>query len=75
MGRLRKNTTRVRRTGWLQRLSKHGKIAVEGIFRTSSTVSHYPTKGVVMMTTMEIFTFVLVLIAFADLIISICKKK
>ena len=45
MGRLRKNTTRFRGTGWLQRLSKRGKIAAEGIFRTSSTVSHYPAKG------------------------------
>jgi len=28
-----------------------------------------------MMTTMEIFTFALVIIALADLIFSICKKK
>jgi len=40
------------------------------------TVSHYPEKGVVwMMSTNDILTLFLVLIAFADLIVRICKRK
>ena len=34
-----------------------------------------PVKGVAWMTYNEIFTLIIMLIAFADLIVSICKKK
>ena len=45
-------------------------------FRTSSTVSHYPAKGVVwMMTTNDILTFALVIIALIELVVKIIRKE